>query len=270
MTAMKPMKPYVFFGLSAAILLFPAAAFAAPLNYAADTSILLSQPGVTLTVTSGSVADGLIVNATSVAVTLSGSTGGTFTLTSPQALASSTTGSGGVLTQSCSSGVETDAITQSSASATYTLTPTGSACAAATPPPSPAPSSTPPASEPSVSVGVASGYAPPAPAAGNTATTSTTTTNTSSGSFSDDALRAEIVTLQAQLASLIAQANNIQPASPTTGLVFSRDLRIGMTGNDVKRLQNYLIAQNAGPAARALAKHGTTLNFGVLTQAALA
>lgn len=101
---------------------------AASLSYSTATNIYLSSAGFALSIQPGSLADNLAVNATSVAITLSSSTGGTFTLTSPQALSSSTVGSGGSLSQTCSSGIETDTITQTSNSETYTLTPTGSAC----------------------------------------------------------------------------------------------------------------------------------------------
>jgi hypothetical protein len=104
-------------------------ASAAPLSYSNDTYIYLSSPQITLTIQSGSAADSLVVNATSIAITISSSTGGTFTLTSPQALSLSTAGSGGTDDQSCSSGIETDYIAQTRNSETYTLTPTGSACA---------------------------------------------------------------------------------------------------------------------------------------------
>lgn len=40
-------------------------------------------------------------------------------------------------------------------------------------------------------------------------------------------------------------------------------------GTDVNELQKYLVAENKGPAAEALAKHGTTDTFGPLTFAAL-
>lgn len=44
----------------------------------------------------------------------------------------------------------------------------------------------------------------------------------------------------------------------------------GNSNNDVKILQQFLISQNKGPAAKALAKVGATAYFGVLTRAALA
>lgn len=59
------------------------------------------------------------------------------------------------------------------------------------------------------------------------------------------------------------------PSVPATGLGM-RDLQLKSTGADVRSLQQFLIAQDAGPAAHALAIHGTTLLFGPLTQAALA
>ena len=42
-----------------------------------------------------------------------------------------------------------------------------------------------------------------------------------------------------------------------------------MTGNDVKQLQLFLIAQNSGSAAQKLKAHGATKNFAILTFNAL-
>lgn len=50
---------------------------------------------------------------------------------------------------------------------------------------------------------------------------------------------------------------------------FTRDLKLGVTGADVNQLQRYLISHAAGPAAKELARHGTTEHFGTLTQNAL-
>ena len=44
----------------------------------------------------------------------------------------------------------------------------------------------------------------------------------------------------------------------------------GSGGNDVKTLQEFLISQNKGSAARTLANTGATAHFGLLTRAALA
>ncbi len=48
------------------------------------------------------------------------------------------------------------------------------------------------------------------------------------------------------------------------------NLSFGMKGPNVKILQDFLVKQAKGPAAQALAKHGTTDYFGKLTKAALA
>lgn len=48
-----------------------------------------------------------------------------------------------------------------------------------------------------------------------------------------------------------------------------RNLKLGMTGNDVLVLQKFLIKKATGPAAAALAKNKATGRFGPLTQAAL-
>ena len=44
---------------------------------------------------------------------------------------------------------------------------------------------------------------------------------------------------------------------------------MGLKGDDVKTLQLFLIAKNAGPAAQALVKFGATGKFRALTKAAL-
>jgi len=227
------------------------------LSYPTNEIIYLSTPQVTLTIQAGSAADNLTVNATSVAVILSNSMGGTFVLTSPQALSSSTVGSGGTLSQTCSSGVETDTIIQASGSETYTLTPSGSACVQPSQGGGDNSTTTAPSSGPSVSVSSAYGspYLP-----GESSAASSTITPTSS-------LVAELKSLEAQLAALQAQAN--QTASSTTHFTFTRNLSLGMTGNDVTKLQQFLISENGGPAARKLATHGTTAYFGSLTKAAL-
>lgn len=56
--------------------------------------------------------------------------------------------------------------------------------------------------------------------------------------------------------------------APAAG--FLRDLDLGSTGQDVVALQAFLIAENEGPQARALAAVGATGYFGALTKAALA
>ena len=83
------------------------------------------------------------------------------------------------------------------------------------------------------------------------------------------------------LHSLQAQINqrNIQQNStpvPTFGSfgqsvrMITRDLEKNSRGDDVMFLQQFLISQNRGSAARALAEVGATAYFGDLTEAALA
>ncbi|MFZ2205025.1 MAG: ice-binding family protein [Minisyncoccia bacterium] len=48
------------------------------------------------------------------------------------------------------------------------------------------------------------------------------------------------------------------------------NLNMGSKGDLVRSLQEFLISQDKGPKAKALDAHGTTLNFGSLTKAALA
>jgi len=98
-----------------------------------------------------------------------------------------------------------------------------------------------------------------------------TVTSTSTAGMTIAQMQALLVSLEAQLQALEAQA-----AGSATGTSFSaasstftRDLRFGMTGADVTRLQIFLIAQNAGAAAQKLKVNGTTQNFASLTKAAL-
>jgi len=58
--------------------------------------------------------------------------------------------------------------------------------------------------------------------------------------------------------------------STSTPSAITRNLTMGSIGADVIILQEFLIAQNKGPAAQALANHGATGLFASLTKAALA
>jgi hypothetical protein len=110
-------------------------AHAAPLNFATSESVTLSSPTTTFTIATGSVADALGVNATSVLVTISQTTGGSFTLLSPSYdLSVATSSGGGTASISCNAGIENVVIAQLSGTAMYTLTPTTANCANASPP----------------------------------------------------------------------------------------------------------------------------------------
>ncbi|MDQ5927724.1 MAG: hypothetical protein QG633_162 [Patescibacteria group bacterium] len=76
-----------------------------------------------------------------------------------------------------------------------------------------------------------------------------------------ESLQARVEELKTLLAALLG-------SSPDS--VYTRDLDINSEGSDVTALQLFLIAQNKGPQAQALAVVGATGFFGPLTQAALA
>ncbi|MGC9968936.1 MAG: ice-binding family protein [Minisyncoccia bacterium] len=91
------------------------------------------------------------------------------------------------------------------------------------------------------------------------------------------ALQAQLNGLLATLQSLQAQAGQQGSSASAPASVSGQQVRAiatslgqGSRGNDVKILQQFLVAQNKGPAAQALASVGATANFGSLTRAALA
>jgi hypothetical protein len=96
---------------------------------------------------------------------------------------------------------------------------------------------------------------------------------TASGASSnpDTALQIQLEGLLATLHSLQAQA--AQQGSPVSGQQvrsITANLGMGSSGMGVTTLQQFLISQNKGPAAAALANVGATGRFGALTYAALA
>ena len=126
-----------------------------------------------------------------------------------------------------------------------------------------------PQTSPSITYSGGSGYLV-TPATTSTPIVATTTTGATTG-MTISQMEALLASLEAQLQALEAQAGKsaVGISSSSASYVFTRDLQLGMTGNDVKQLQLFLIAQNSGPAARKLAAHGTTQNFASLTKAAL-
>ena len=86
-----------------------------------------------------------------------------------------------------------------------------------------------------------------------------------------------LTTLRTLITQFIAQGGTPTPAmlafinAPTTSTGgYTRDLTLNDQGADVTALQNFLITQNKGPQAQALAVVGATGFFGPLTQSALA
>ena len=86
------------------------------------------------------------------------------------------------------------------------------------------------------------------------------------------------VTPEVPVVSPAVPATPATPASPASpASTFGQQVRMvatslsaGSRGNNVKIIQQFLISQNKGSAARALAKVGATAYFGVLTRTALA
>jgi murein L,D-transpeptidase YcbB/YkuD len=120
-------------------------------------------------------------------------------------------------------------------------------------------------------VGVAAGYAPapianPLPPASTSTPPFSITSSTSGMTISQ--METLLASLESELQTLEAQAGT-HTGSSTVSFVFTRDLELWSTGNDVKQLQLFLIAQNAGPAAQKLKAHGVTTTFGTLTLNAL-
>lgn len=58
-------------------------------------------------------------------------------------------------------------------------------------------------------------------------------------------------------------------SAPVDPPIFTRDLRLGMEGDDVRKLQEILIAKATGQSAQELARVGVTGYFGPLTKRAL-
>ena len=101
-------------------------------------------------------------------------------------------------------------------------------------------------------------------------TSSSATINSQSPDIPE--LQILLVRLKAQLQTLLneAAAKGIAVSGGiSSSSNFTRNLAIGDTGKDVNVLQTFLMQENKGPAARALAKYGATNIFGLLTKAAL-
>ncbi len=79
--------------------------------------------------------------------------------------------------------------------------------------------------------------------------------------------QAQGLTLPAGAAAYLNLGSGTSTSTPSA---ITRNLTIGSTGADVMILQEFLIAQNKGPAAQALGSHGATGRFASLTKAALA
>jgi hypothetical protein len=180
-------------------------------------------------------------------VTLSSSTGGNFTLTSAAYdLTIASSSSGGTVSLSCTSGTASLTLSQSTNQTTYTITPTASQC---TTPSNSGGSSGGSGGGGGGSVGVAASYGTPGPVESPSATgtlliaSSSVATTTINSGTSSAALEGQLQSLLALLANLEAQAAKqgiLAPGVTVTPPLFTKTLYLGVSGSDVKRLQEFL------------------------------
>ncbi len=256
-------------------------AYAANLSWSSDTTVSLTDPAINLTIKSGSVADSLIVNSTSAVVGMSGSTGGSFTITSASrnmdVSVSSISGSAPVACDSSNV-----ASTTLSLPSTYTITPSSAQCTYVAP----------------TSYGVGTSIVAPssgggggggggssasvttAATASSTASTATATSTAAVSAATSSAAAApsgtSVSARQALLNSLLAQVQALQQQLAAKGgraggvSAFAKNLQLWTKSEDVRALQAHLNAKGfavamGGPGS---AGNETTL-FGPATKAAL-
>ncbi len=251
-----------FFVISTSLILeTTVAVYAAPVNYASNTTVSLTSPAVNFTIRTGAVADSVTINATNITVTMSTSTGGTFALeSSARNISVSADSEGGTLVMGCSAGTASVVISQIGASSTYTITPLPDQCVE------------------QVSSQSGSGIQT------NPVSSNVTNTNTSAASTSTipsivpdiSSLQAQIEVLKTTLRNLVTQAKEAGiPVPPAVESyigavsVFTKNLTFGSKGDDVAAVQSFLITKNSGQAAERLSRVGATGFFGTLTREAV-
>ncbi len=161
--------------------------------------------------------------------------------------------------------LDANMVTFPSSGVTPTPAPTPSPTPVPTPMPAPTPSPTP--------ASPGGSYSPtpmPSPAP--------TPASTSGMSIQQEQLYTRLVSAGASPSAAWNATSQIMASTPQSPLsTFGQGVRMivlslhnGSRGSNVTTLQQFLIAENKGPAAATLARHGTTLYFGPLTRAALA
>jgi hypothetical protein len=103
-----------------------------------------------------------------------------------------------------------------------------------------------------------------------TVQTSAVTGNSVSSSSANTALQTQLNGLIATLNSLRAQASQQSSSVSDQIKAITENLGDGSIGDNVKIIQRFLISENKGPAAEALANVGATGYYGSLTYAAMA
>ena len=247
------MKKFLLAG-SVTALLLPAFVFAASDTVTLTTDVTLNIGGITVNVTGTSATlSSIVVSGSTFAVTVQ--SGSYLKVVAPN---------GNALDESLSAAVTHNRVCNSTtssyeiiadATATVTITPASDTCASRSTSSSSSSSSSGNGPVVSSGGGGGGGYTPPLPAA-------TVKTTTSTGSAS------QIAALQAQIQALLAQIAGAGGSG--TSKSFSRDLKAGSTGQDVKALQVYLNTHGFAIASSGAGSAGyETTRFGGATRAAL-
>ena len=271
----KPIVASVPFALVATVVAFLLAApqFARAVAFndvSLQAGTSLSVNGITINVT-GATLSQLQVDSTTFNVTLGPSSAVTLTAPNRNKMALGAGGSDFLSTSVCDGSNSNMTLTApaSAATTTVTITPSSTLCAA------------------SVGGGTGGGggggggaYIPPTTTTTTTTTTTATTPATAKTTLTAEQRSALIVTLTAQLNTLLAQLAALKSgATPSASAVananvnasFKRDLRVGSTGEDAKALQAYLNGHGLTVASSGAGSPGNeTKRFGGLTRAALA
>jgi hypothetical protein len=228
-------------------------AFAANLTWNVNTNVVLSGPGKTLVIQSGSAAASFTVNPDNVVVT--NAPGSSFTLTSTGGLMITGATVGNAYTYACDSGGSTLTIPASTASTqTLSIATLDAGCNAGGGGGGGGGSSS----------GGGGGGGSGSSGGSTSTTTSTGTTTPAPGT--PDALQAQIAALLAQVNALQAQLNG-----GATFTSFARNLTMGSKGEDVRALQQYLNSHGFFVALNGAGSVGNeTTVFGGRTRAALA
>ena len=244
----------IFCGIITVFLYATDNALAAPLNYTSDTSVALTDPAITLTILANSTADSFTAASGSFTLVVSG--GQEFTLTSASRdLSVSGDSTGGNLYPSCNGArVKRFNVISDTGTQTLVVTPTSEQCVSTVPAPLETKLS-------SGGTGWGGGSASTAVVVSQPTPTPVVAVDKIASTQSQlDALLSQLKALQAQQAQM-----QLQSPMPT----FTSALARGSNSSEVKWLQQFLISQSKGSAAKKLESFGVNGNFGPMTEAAL-
>ncbi|MBI4088276.1 peptidoglycan-binding protein [Candidatus Kaiserbacteria bacterium] len=280
------MKKYLS-ALAATAILLPSLALAAYNDVSLTSSAIISVGGNSITIgASEATLASIVVDSSSFTVTLA--PGSSIDMISTDRMKFSTDAAAGTLTaitDSCNSSQSEVRITPVSSTVSVTITPTGTCSTSALVlSGSSSGSGNGPVSVASGSSGGGGGgggyYNPPAQTTQTAQTTSieSTASTQEQATESSAAISALVTQLRALIAQIKALGGSVSPsletmldALPTSApKAFTRDLEIGMTGDDVHLLQTYLNAHGYIVAESGPGSQGSETNyFGSATRAAV-